>query len=239
MGSIVKSIGRTIKKIGKGIAKFVKKAAPYIILAAAVWAGVSMLGAGGFTGVGTFSGTNFMKGLSTIGTATKSFFMPQMGPEMSFADYKQQVGGELARGGKPMPSEATLKTQYMQNISQGMTTGDALAYMTRMNLFATGVKAIGSMFEESPRERAERESETIRKDIAAVDLGPPSMDPMDKYKSGAMMRKPTEPTFGRQKSLPTHIAGMGSQKQFQPSSPSPFALKEPGLITRGAQRRFA
>ena len=65
------------------------------------------------------------------------------------------------------------------------------------------------------------------------------MDPMDKYKSGAMMRSPTEPTFGRQKSLPTHLAGMGSQKQFEPSSPSPFALKEPGLITRGTQRRFA
>jgi hypothetical protein len=108
-----------------------------------------------------------------------------------------------------------------------------------MNLFATGVKAVGSLFEESPRERAERESETIKKDIAGVDLGPPSMDPMDKYKSGAMMRPPSQPTFGRQKALPTHLAGRAAQKQFQPSSPSPFALKEPGLITRGTQRRFA
>ena len=173
MGSIVKSIGRTIKKIGKGIAKFIKKVGPTIILAAAVWAGVAMLGAGGFVGAGTFSGANFMKGLTTIGTAAKSFFMPQIGPEMSFADYKQQVGGELARGGKPMPSESTLRTQYMQNISQGMTTGDALAYMTRMNLLATGVKAVGSLFEESPRERAERESETIKKILLELIWGGP------------------------------------------------------------------
>ena len=48
MGSIVKSIGKTIKKIGKGISKFIKKIGPALILAAAVWTGVSMLGAAGF-----------------------------------------------------------------------------------------------------------------------------------------------------------------------------------------------
>jgi len=44
MGSIVKSIGRTIKKAVKKVGRFVKKNAPYILLAAAIWAGVGAYG---------------------------------------------------------------------------------------------------------------------------------------------------------------------------------------------------
>ena len=239
MGNIVKSIGKTIKKIGKGISKFIKKIGPALILAAAVWAGVSLMGAGGFSGMGTFSGANFMKGLTAIGSKATSFFMPQMGASESFTDYKQRVGGAAARGGGAVPSDSQLRSDYAKNISQGMTTGDALAYMTKMNLFSTGVKALGGLFEETSRERSERERETIKQDIASVDLGASAMDPMDKYKSGAMMRTPSEPTFGRQKSLPTHLAGMGSQRQFNTSSPSATALRQPGLIERGTPRRLS
>ena len=239
MGSIVKSIGKTIKKIGKGISKFIKKIGPALILAAAVWTGVSMLGAGGFSGMGTFSGANFMKGLTTIGSSAKSFFMPQMGASESFTDYKQRVGGAAARGGGAVPSDSQLRSDYAKNVSQGMTTGDALAYMTKMNLFSTGVKALGGLLEESPREKDERLAKTLQEKMSAVDLGPSSMDPMDKYKSGAMMRTPSEPTFGRQKSLPTHLAGMGSQRRFDTSSPSATDLRQPGLIDRGTTRRLA
>ncbi len=239
MGSIVKSIGKTIKKIGKGISKFIKKIGPALILAAAVWTGVSMLGAGGFSGMGTFSGANFMKGLTTIGSSAKSFFMPQMGASESFTDYKQRVGGAAARGGGAVPSDSQMRSDYAKNISQGMTTGDALAYMTKMNLFSTGVKAIGGLLEETPRERSKRERETIKESIAEVDLGSPHYDPSQQYQGAAMMREPSEPTFGRQTSLPTHIAGAGSQRQFDTTSPSAFALRQPGLIDRGTTRRLA
>ena len=239
MGSIVKSIGKTIKKIGKGISKFIKKIGPALILAAAVWTGVSMLGAGGFSGIGTFSGANFMKGLTTIGSSAKSFFMPQMGPSESFTDYKQRVGGASARGGGPAPSDSQMRSDYAKNISQGMTTGDALAYMTKMNLFSTGVKAVGGLLEESPREKDERLAKTLQEKMSGVDLGPSTSGPMDQYKSGAMMREPSEPTFGRQSSAPTRMAGRGSQRQFDTTSPSAFALRQPGLIDRGTTRRLA
>ena len=239
MGNIVKSIGKTIKKIGKGISKFIKKIGPALILAAAVWAGVSLMGAGGFSGMGTFSGANFMKGLTSIGSKATSFFMPQMGASESFTDYKQRVGGAAARGGGAVPSDSQLRSDYAKNISQGMTTGDALAYMTKMNLFSTGVKAVGGLLEESPREKDERLAKTLQEKMSGVDLGPSTSGPMDQYKSGAMMREPSEPTFGRQSSAPTRMAGRGSQRQFDTTSPSAFALRQPGLIDRGTTRRLA
>ena len=239
MGNIVKSIGKTIKKIGKGISKFIKKIGPVLILAAAVWAGVSLMGAGGFSGMGTFSGSNFMKGLTAIGSKAQSFFLPQAGASESFQDYKQRVGGAAARGGGAVPSDAQLRSDYTKNISQGMTTGDALAYMTKMNLFSTGVKALGGLFEETSKERSERERETLKQSIAEVDLGGPHYDPTQQYQGSAMMREPSEPTFGRQTSLPTHLAGAGAQRQFDTTSPSAFSLNQPGLIERGTPRRLA
>ena len=78
MGSVVKSIGKAIKKIGKGIKKVIKKIGPALLVAAAVYAGVAFYGAGGLAGgVGSLSPTNFMSGLSKLGTGIKGLFMPQ------------------------------------------------------------------------------------------------------------------------------------------------------------------
>ena len=83
MGGIVKSIGKTIKKIGKGISKFIKKIGPALILAAAVWAGVSVFGAfsqgtlasgGIFKSI--FSTQNFGAGLTAIGKGIGNALMP-------------------------------------------------------------------------------------------------------------------------------------------------------------------
>ena len=70
MGSIVKSIGRTIKKVAKKVGRFVKKNAPYILLAAAMWAGMGAYGASlGTTGsANIFGWTNVKAGASALGS---------------------------------------------------------------------------------------------------------------------------------------------------------------------------
>ena len=69
MGSIVKSIGKAIKKVGKSIKKIVKKIGPALVVAAAVYTGVALLGAGGMAGgIGSLSPSNFSLGLGKIGS---------------------------------------------------------------------------------------------------------------------------------------------------------------------------
>ena len=80
MGSIVKSIGKAIKKVAKGIKKVIKKIGPALIIAAAVYAGVAFYGStlAGASGA-TLGPSNFMNGLSQIGTGIKNFFSPTGG----------------------------------------------------------------------------------------------------------------------------------------------------------------
>ena len=76
MGSIVKSIGRTIKKVVKKVGRFVKKNAPYILLAAAMWAGMGAYGASlGTTGsANIFGWTNVKAGASALGSNVMGAF---------------------------------------------------------------------------------------------------------------------------------------------------------------------
>ena len=246
MGGIVKSIGKAVKKIGGGLKKFVRKVLPKVVLAAAIWAGVAMLGAGGMTGAFTsatgafdFGAANFMKGLSTIGTAAKGFFMPSMGPQMSFADYK---AGELEgfEGSGDFPSDAVLRRQYMDTVSQGMSMGDALAYMTKMNLFSTGVKAAAGLMEPTEAEKEEKEYETFKKRLKDVeDRGGlvPFEHPLAKYQTDIGLQQPSEPTLGRQQA--NLMSGPTQTQVAQSRGASPYLSRSPGLITQAANRRLA
>ena len=246
MGGIVKSIGKAVKKVGRGIKKFVRKVLPKVVLAAAIWAGVAMLGAGGMTGAFTsatgafdFGAANFMKGLSTIGTAAKGFFMPSMGPQMSFADYK---AGELEgfEGSGDFPSDAVLRRQYMDTVSQGMSMGDALAYMTKMNLFSTGVKAAAGLMEPTEAEKEEKEYETFKKRLKDVeDRGGlvPFEHPLAKYQTDIGLQQPSEPTLGRQQA--NLMSGPTQTQVAQSRGASPYLSRSPGLITQAANRRLA
>jgi hypothetical protein len=246
MGGIVKSIGRAVKKVGRGIKKFVRKVLPKVVLAAAIWAGVAMLGAGGMTGAFTsatgafdFGAANFMKGLSTIGTAAKGFFMPSMGPQMSFADYK---AGELEgfEGFGDFPSDAVLRRQYMDTVSQGMSMGDALAYMTKMNLFSTGVKAAAGLMEPTEAEKQAKESERFRANIQQIkDEGGfvTGKSPLDKYRTDIGLQQPSEPTLGRQQA--NLMSGPTQTQVAQSRGASPYLSRSPGLITQAANRRLA
>ena len=110
--------------------------------------------------------------------------------------------------------------------------------MTKMNIIGTGIKAVGGLFEETKAERADREYDTAIKRLdesGARDSVRTRPDPLAQFEEMSMMRQPSEPTFGRGPS----ISGLGKQKTFDTSGPSAALFKEPGLITRGAQRRFA
>jgi len=246
MGGIVKSIGRAVKKIGTGLKKFVRKVLPKVVLAAAIWAGIAMLGAGGMTGAFTsaagafdFGASNFLRGLGTIGTATRNFFMPSMGPDMSFKDFK---AGELTKftGTQDFPSDSVLRKQYMDTISQGMSTGDALAYMTKMNLFSTGVKAAAALMTPTEEERAEnkwkKEDEAWERLRASGGI-PKISDPFSKYETGIGLQQPAEPTFGRQQA--NLMSGPTQTSLAQTRSPGAYLSRSPGLLTQAANRRLA
>ena len=246
MGGIVKSIGKAVKKVGRGIKKFVRKVLPKVVLAAAIWAGVAMLGAGGMTGAFTsatgafdFGAANFMKGLSTIGTAAKGFFMPSMGPDQSFADYK---AGELEgfTGSGDFPSDAVLRRQYMDTVSQGMSMGDALAYMTKMNLFSTGVQVAAGLMEPTEAEIAEKkwkkEDEAWERMRESGRI-PRISDPLAKYETDIGLQRPAEPTFGRQQA--NLMSGPTQTQVAQSRGASPYLSRSPGLITQAANRRLA
>ena len=45
-----------------------------------------------------------------------------------------------------------------------------------------------------------------------------------------MLREPTEPNFGRQRSLPTQLTASSPQRQFDSNRQSPFSLAQPVLL---------
>ena len=84
--------------------------------------------------------------------------MPSSGKSgPSYEQFAKETQGARARGGEPLLSDAQLRKEFTSNVSQGMTTGDALAYMTKMNLFSTGVKAVAGLFEESDKDKTKRQ----------------------------------------------------------------------------------
>ena len=188
MGSIVKSIGKTIKKIGKGIKKVIKKIGPALLVAAAVYAGVAFYGASitGVSGIGT---ANFSAGLSGMGQKLMGFFSPTgtaqvagaagqagaavtqagaaatqvagaglTGPEL-FAGYTGATNLVTSQMGAA--ASTNVVKQMMGAVAGGMTSGDALVYMTKMNMLATGVKMVAGFFDKSEEEQRQHEKELL------------------------------------------------------------------------------
>ena len=192
MGSIVKSIGKAIKKVGKGLKKIVKKIGPALLVAAAVYAGVAFYGAGSMAGgLGSLSTSNFSAGLTRIGQGIGSFtsglFNPVgtgpltgaanvAGGASSLAGSAAVTGGFLETGANTAGSlfgadmgggSAAVGNSIVKefvNVSQkrGMTTGDALKYMTRWNMVQTAASmwaASGAGEEASQQAQLNREQE--------------------------------------------------------------------------------
>jgi len=256
MGGIVKSIGRAIKKVGKGLSKLIKKIAPALIIAAAVWAGVAVLGAHSLGTLATegirgsiFSAGNFGAGLGTIGRGIGNFFMPG-----TFAG-KQQAGAGTgmvsASGQEPTDLSGQLARTFAETAgNKDMTTAQALMYMTKMNLFATGAQTLAGLLDDSDEKEAALKyayGGAVTKGAKKwVDENPDYMSSWPS-RSGEGVGKVT-PDWYQQQSVGEPTVGRSSTKQF--TSPSPSAIKTwtapgeysspgKGLITQAAQKRYS
>jgi len=207
MGSIVKSIGKAIKKVAKGIKKIIKKIGPALIIAAAVYAGVAFYGStlAGATGA-TLGPANFMKGLGAIGTKVTSFFSPTAGavtgaapavgvaaapaattaaaaltgPEL-FAGYTGQAAiGATATAATAGLAASQAPAMIMSSVAGGMTTGQALVYMTKMNMLATGVQMVAGFLDDSEEKQMQHDKDLLAMKYA---YGKPMTDEQKAWKA--------------------------------------------------------
>jgi len=239
MGGIVKSIGRAVSKIGKGLKKAIKKIGPYLILAAAVWAGVSALGAHSLGTLGSgsmFSTGNFSAGLGTIGKGIGNFFMPG-----SFGTQKSKWVPDVV-GGKTMTTGKMISEYVGKAGDKNMSTADALMYMTKMNMFATGAKMVAGYLEpteaELEEEKAEKKHQRLVEGIQKYSSGiAPMTDPLAEFAPGALQQSISEPTFGRS-STRNLMSSAPRSTAYSGQGSSALSSGRPGLITQGTQKRL-
>jgi len=277
MGSVVKSIGKTIKKIGKGLKKIIKKIGPALLVAAAVYAGVAFYGASisGASGIGV---ANFKTGLSTMGQKLMGFFSPtgtaQVANVAGQAGAAQVAGmtgttlsgatGAAITGAETMAAFNPIKT-LVSSVSGGMTSGDALVYMTKMNMLGTGVKMVAGFFDKSEEEQRAHERELLSMKYA---FGKPmtdeqkafkaehpdwisqhaAMQPQDLYSSPNQMQTqmyaslPTQGTspspYVQQQTMGQPTFGRQASGAYGTAAPKAFAGTTPGLIKQGTQGAF-
>ena len=293
MGSIVKSIGKAIKKVAKGIKKVIKKIGPALIVAAAVYAGVAFYGStlAGATGA-TLGPSNFMSGLSAIGGKVTSFFSPTgmagTAPAVAGAAAPATAAGLGAAGNVSVATGAaamtgpgtvmgsagaglaasTVPSMYMSAAAGGMTTGQALVYMTKMNMLSTGVSMVAGFLDDSEEKQMQHDKDLLAMRYA---YGKPMTDEQKAYKAEnpnwirdhpamQQQRPPTTTaaanTFGsqtmanlpsqttppspyvQQQSIGQPTFGRGSTRQFETPASRAMVSKGPGLITKGTQGRF-
>jgi len=275
MGSIVKSIGKTIKKIGKGLKKVIKKIGPTLLVAAAVYAGVAFYGSTltGVSGIGT---ANFSKGLTTMGQKLMGFFSPtgtaqaagtmatpagMTGTGFQYGTLLQGQVGAAITGPETMAALNPAKT-LMSSVAGGMTSGDALVYMTKMNMLATGAKMVAGFFDKSEEEQRQHEKELLSMKYA---FGKPmtdeqkafkaehpdwisqhaAMQPQDLYSSPNQMQTqmysslPTQATspspYVQQQTIGQPTLGRQKAGQYGPRPQQTFTGTTPGLIKQGTQ----
>ena len=293
MGSIVKSIGKAIKKVAKGIKKVIKKIGPALIVAAAVYAGVAFYGStlAGATGA-TLGPSNFMSGLSAIGGKVTSFFSPTgmagTAPAVAGAAAPATAAGLGAAGNVSVATGAAAMTgpgtvmgsagaglaasqvvpMYASAAAGGMTTGQALVYMTKMNMLSTGVSMVAGFLDDSEEKQMQHDKDLLAMRYA---YGKPMTDEQKAYKAEnpnwirdhpamQQQRPPTTTaaanTFGsqtmanlpsqttppspyvQQQSIGQPTFGRGSTRQFETPASRAMVSKGPGLITKGTQGRF-
>jgi len=279
MGSIVKSIGKAISKIGKGLKKIIKKIGPVLLLAAAVYAGVAFMGAGGIAGgIGSLSPANFMKGLTIIQSKVMGFISPSAGGaaagvaptlgEQAAATYAGgNVMGEFATAtavtqgsAAAMAGQSVVPKFVSAAANPGMTTGDALIYMTKMNMLQTGAQMIAGFFDKTEEEQQEHEKELLSMKYS---YGAPSTDEqrewleanpnwiqqhpaqqqqqvnwgMSGLAQGSAARLPSgQPSFVQAQRMGQPTFGRQTTRQFETPTPSALAAKGPGMISQGTQQ---
>ena len=201
MGGIVKSIGKAISKFAKGVKKVIKKIWPVLLIAAAVYTGVAFYGSTLATASGATLGTsNFMGGLGAIGKSVAGFFSPAgsaaatVGPTTQALASSGNVfaSGNLAStAGGAFTSSVTTETAaaalaakapstLISSVAGGMSSGEALVYMTKMNMLASGVKMVAGFLDDSEEKQMQHDKELLAMRYA---YGKPMTDEQKAWKA--------------------------------------------------------
>ena len=151
---------------------------------------------------------------------------------------------------------------YSSAVAGGMTSGDALVYMTKMNMLATGAKMAAGFFDKSEQEQREHEKELLSMKYA---FGKPmtdeqkafkaehpdwmsqhpAMQTQDLYSSPNQMQTqmyaslPTQATspspYVQQQTIGQPTFGRQASGAYGTSAPKAFSGTTPGLIKQGTQ----
>jgi len=244
MGKIVKSIGKAIKKVGKGLKKIIKKIGPVLLIAAAVYAGVafygaSLPGAAASAGLGKLSVTNFMAGITQLGQNVMGFMSPGgagtagAGTSGNVANIAATPGKAFTSTGFNQTNASVVKTfvSAANTTASGMTTGDALVYMTKWNMIRTGAEMAAGLFTNKEKELFEQQKELLE---MRYSYGAPSTDEQKSF----LAANPNYFTGGTQGAAPALQssqtmaqvpAGAGMQQAnlaSQITPPSPYVRQQ-------------
>ena len=155
--------------------------------------------------------------------------------------------------------------RLVSSVAGGMTTGDAMIYMTKMNMLQTGLQAVAGFFDNSEEEQREHEKELLSMKYS---FGAPSTDEQKEYltenpnwisehaamqpqhlygqapKMGATTDKSLAATpslsspYIHEQRIGQPTFGRQGTRQFETPSPSAMAGRGPGMIRRGSQNQF-
>ena len=216
-------------------------------------------------------------GQSGANIAGTSGIIPTMGEQAAATYAGGNVLGEFAMQTAITPGSATafmanpaltnavkgnIIKSYSSAVAGGMTSGDALVYMTKMNMLATGVKMVAGFFDKSEQEQREHEEKLLsmryafgkpmndeQKAFKAANpdwIGQhPAMQSQDLYsspnlmQSQAMANLPTQETvpspYVQQQTIGQPTFGRQGAGAYGTTAPKAFAGTTPGLIKKGTQ----
>jgi len=287
IGKVIKKIGRGLKKIIKKIGPALLIAAA--VYAGVAFYGASLSAGTAAAGASTLGTTNFMTGLRAMGSSAMKFFSPAgtapvVGQVAGAAGQAvTQAAGLGAAGnvsvaagtaamtgpgtvmgsaGAGTVASANVIKSFTSAVAGGMTSGDALVYMTKMNMLATGAKMVAGFFDKSEQEQRQHEKELLSMKYAyGKPMGEeqeaylaenpnwisehPAMQQQDLYaspnlmQSQAMASLPTQATvpspYVQQQTIGQPTFGRQSTRAYGKPAPKAFAGTTPGLIKQGTQ----
>ena len=166
--------------------------------------------------------------------------------------------GQAGVGAAATQAGASVVKSYASAVAGGMTSGDALVYMTKMNMLATGAKMVAGFFDKSEEEQRQHEKELLSQRYA---FGKPMTDEQKAFKaehpdwisqhaamqSQDLYSSPNQMQTQMYASLPTQATAPSPYVQQQTigqptfgrqasgASPIAFAGTKPGLIKQGTQ----
>jgi hypothetical protein len=201
IGKAIKKVGKGIKKIVKKIGPVLLIAAA--VYAGVAFYGASLPTTAAATGMGKLSVSNFMAGITQLGQNVMGFMSPGGGtgtglaaaPGMTTANVLGALPGAGTQGAGTFDAiagarNAVAATQGLTTVgadqaairtwvsasytpASGMTTGDALKYMTKWNMVRTGAEMAAGLFSNKEEDEFNRQKELL---AMRYSYGAPSTD---------------------------------------------------------------